>query len=144
MATELHEIPNQPQSERERKNAFAKYDAMNQEELFKEPKNTLDKYFAMSQEELLKTIKEMGLTTGENWNDFISPSVISYDHGEDIAYEEFNFRLYEAAKILDEKLKEAKDTNTKQKLCKEYEEERRCAREEYHDKLTHPHKYGLC
>jgi hypothetical protein len=51
------------------------------------------------------------------------------------------FRLYE---ILNEKLKEAKDTETEQKLRKEYEEERRCAKEEYDDKLKNPYKYGLC
>jgi hypothetical protein len=45
----------------------------------------------------------------ETWNDFISPSSIAYDYGEDIALEEFNFRLYEARKIFNKKLKEAKD-----------------------------------
>jgi len=80
----------------------------------------------------------------ETWNDFISPSSIAYDYGEDIALEEFNFRLYEAREIFNKKLKEAKDTMAEQKLHKEYEEECRCAREEYDDKLNHPYKYGLC
>lgn len=79
----------------------------------------------------------------ETWDDFASPTSIAYDYGEDIAYEEFGFRLYEARIILEKKLKEVKDKETEQILDKEYEERRR-AREEYDDKLKHPYKYSLC
>jgi hypothetical protein len=52
----------------------------------------------------------------ESWNDFISPSTIANDYGQDIAYEEFGFRVQQATKIFNRKLKEAKDTETKQKV----------------------------
>lgn len=73
----------------------------------------------------------------ETWDEFISNESleISYYGGEDVAYEDYNYRLQQASEIFETKLKEAEDPETKQKVKEEYEKECLCAEEEFENKI---------